>query len=230
MEADRIGVITGLLLHIGIPDPEEGTIELCNRALTHRSYTGWDHSFERLEFLGDRVLNLVVARYLYDHPQLLSEGKMSRRMEFTKNKHLGAIVPTLNIGFEHPDLILRGKGTPLTTRIIAGAFEALAGTLYIRCGMKRTYNVLVAILADELEQFNPDTNYKGILQEYLMKKKEGMPEYSEISKIGPDNDRIYVYQVTLPGHGGRGEGRSKTEAQQRAAREVLENLGIITSR
>jgi ribonuclease-3 len=227
MERDRKQVITKLLHHIGIAEPLDETIELSNQALTHRSYAGWERSFERLEFLGDRVLNLVVARYFFDNPQLFSEGKMSRRMEFTKNKHLGAIVPTICIDFKSPDLILRGKGTHLTTRIIASAFEALAGALYIRCGMKRTYALLIALLSDELEHFDPDTNYKGILQEYQMEREEKVPEYHEIAKIGPDNDRIFTYRVIIGGRTGEGTGRSKTEAQQEAAREMLIKLRII---
>jgi ribonuclease-3 len=229
MEKVREEVIIQLLHRIGIPDPQEETIELCNRALTHRSYAGWDHSFERLEFLGDRVLNLMVARYLYDHPKLFSEGKMSRRMEFTKNRHLGAIIPTCCIDFQNSNLILRGKGTHLTTRIIASAFEALAGALYLRCGMKRTHALLVALLADELEHFDPDTNFKGILQEYLMKRREGVPEYREIAKTGPDNDRVFIYQVAVESKIGEGKGRSITEAQQMAAWVILKKLGIINS-
>jgi ribonuclease-3 len=227
MEQDRKDAITQLLARIGILDPQEATIELCNHALTHRSHGGWPRSNERLEFLGDRVLNLVVARYCYDNPQLFDEGKMSRRMEFTKNRHLGAIVPTLGIGFEDVDLILRGKGTHLTTRIIAGAFEALTGALYLRCGMEKTRALLLGLLTDELEHFDPNTNFKGVLQEYLMKRGEGVPEYREIAKIGPDNDRTFLYKVTVKGKTGEGQGRSKTEAEQMAARQVLEKLGLV---
>ncbi|MDD1678182.1 MAG: putative dsRNA-binding protein [Methanomicrobiales archaeon] len=226
MEWDRKRRVLQLLTHIGVPDPKDEIIEMCDRALTHRSYAGWDRSYERLEFLGDRVLNLVVARFFYENPQILTEGRMSRRMEFTKNRHLGAIIPTLAIGFEDPDLILRGRGTPLTTRIIAGAFEALVGALYLRCGMMMTYSLLEKLLGPELEHFDPDTNFKGILQEHLMKQGKGLPDYQEIDVAGPNNDRTFTYRVIVEGRTGRGTGRSKTEAQQMAAENVLNKLGI----
>jgi len=209
-----------------------GSLSRFNQALTHSSFAnekkeqGIDSvDNERLEFLGDRVLNLVVADYLYRKKRNFSEGEMTKRMEFTKNIHLGAIVRQLVPKFE--DYILLGRGTCLTTNIIAGAFEAFIGALYLCYPIEKTCTIVQQLLSEEIDQFDPHANYIGQLQEYSLENKMPLPQYVEVSRKGPDNNRTFEFLVTIPVGQGRGEGKSKTAAKQKAALEVLKKINRI---
>ena len=127
---------------IGVTDIPDDVLERYNRAFTHRSYAHENPfgllpcpDYERLEFLGDRILNFIVAEYLLCTLEC-SEGALSKRMEATKNEHLGTIVPGTGIGLEN--LILLGVGQPLIPSIIADVFEAFICALYLHLGLGRT--------------------------------------------------------------------------------------------
>jgi len=197
-----------------------------HRALTHRSYTrergGTSDDNERLEFLGDRVLNLIVAEVLFqNYPG--QEGDLTARMEWTENRNLARAVVAADIGFE--DLILVGSRQEKTPRIIAGAFEAFVAALYLDLGLARTKTIIGRLMADEIRNFRTDRNYKKILQEYLQKKDHPLPEYQLEERSGAHHHPRFSYVVMIDGEViGRGKGRSKAEATQNAAREALRVL------
>jgi ribonuclease-3 len=201
-------------------------LERYHRALTHRSYirergeTSGDN--ERLEFFGDRVLNLIVAEFLFrNYPG--PEGDLTARMEWTENRNLARAVTAAGIGFE--DLILVGSRQEKTARIIAGAFEAFVAALYLDLGLARTKTIIGRFIADEIRNYRTDRNYKKSLQEYLQKKDHPLPEYQLEERTGAHHHPRFSYVVMIDGEViGRGAGRSKAEATQNAAREALRVL------
>jgi len=214
---------------IGFNDVAAADLERYDRALTHCSAAhsdpglpGSEENNERLEFLGDRVLNLIVAEYLFraDH---LNEGEMTQRMEVTMNQNLASFVPTMGIGLE--SLIRLGPGQDLNSRIIAGAFEAFIGALYLNLGMRRTKKIVLSLLADEIKNFSAERNHKKKLQEYLQKNHRPIPIYKFTAQDGPDHRPVFTYQVLIEGRlYGEGIGSSKAEATQNAAMLALERI------
>jgi ribonuclease-3 len=204
---------------------------LYDAAFTHRSFTreGPDGQKgmadnERLEFLGDRVLNLVIAEFLYsgfDEP----EGTLSARMEWTKNRNLSHVISTTDPDF--PGLIRIGRKQVMTPRIIAGAFEAFIGALYLDAGLETVKKMIGTLFADNIREFSTDTNYKKTLQEYLQKKNLPLPEYELEYREGEPHSPLFLYSVKSGGISlGRGTGRSKSEATQHAARQALERMNL----
>lgn len=217
---------------IGVVSPSPEALARYISAFTHpsciREQASGDNAlpfpdnFERLEFLGDRVLNLVVAEYLFlDGDQ--SEGAMTSRMEVVRNQHLGAIVPSLDIGF--PEMIRAGQNQEKTTRIIAAAFEAFIGAFYLDNGLESTKLMLMRLIGDDIATFSSDDNYKKVLQERVQKSFQILPEYVLIRKIGPDHCPEFTYQVLLDTKIlGTGKGATKAVATQNAARAALSAL------
>jgi len=214
---------------IGVTDIPDDVLERYNRAFTHRSYAHENPfgllpcpDYERLEFLGDRILNFIVAEYLLCTFQC-SEGALSKRMEATKNEHLGTIVPGTGIGLEN--LILLGVGQPLIPSIIADVFEAFICALYLHLGLDRTRSIVLGLVADDILHFDPSGNTIGRLQERLQQERLGLPEYLIVSRDGPDHDPTFVSAVTVAGHfSAFGRGGSKAGAKKEAARVALEVL------
>lgn len=214
---------------IGVTDVADDALERYDRAFTHRSYAHENPvghlpcpDYERIEFLGDRILNFIVAEYLFCNFQC-SEGALSKRMEATKNEHLGAIVPCTGIGLE--DLVLLGAGQPLIPSIIADVFEAFICALYLHIGLDRTREIVLGLLADDILHFDPGGNTIGRLQERLQQHHLGLPEYRTISRNGPDHDPTFVSAVTVVGHfSAFGTGGSKAGSKKDAARIALDVL------
>ncbi len=197
-----------------------------HQALVHRSYTRETGEIsgdnERLEFLGDRVLNLIVAEFLFrNYPG--PEGELTARMEWTENRNLARAVAAAGTGFE--DLILVGSGQEITPRIIAGAFEAFVAALYLDLGLARTNVIIRRMMADGIRNYRTDRNYKKMLQEYLQKQGRPLPEYTLEERSGVPHHPRFTYVVMVEGEViGTGLGRSKAEATQNAAREALNIL------
>lgn len=217
---------------IGIDAPSDGALSFYAGAFTHPSYTKeridreeplpYPDTFERLEFLGDRVLNLVVAEYLFKDSQQ-SEGAMTSRMEVVKNQNLGAIVPSLDIGFT--DMIVVGQNQKKTTRIIASSFEAFIGAFFLDRGLDDTTQMLMRLIGDEIATFSPDDNYKKQLQEKVQRSMGILPEYILSEKTGPDHCPLFTYHVMLDKRiSGTGTGPTKAVATQNAARDALRAL------
>jgi len=218
---------------IGVTDIPDDVLARYDRAFTHRSYAHENPcgllprpDYERLEFLGDRILNFIVAEYLLCTFQC-SEGALSKRMEATKNEHLGTIVPGTGIGLE--DLILLGAGQPLIPSLIADVFEAFICALYLHVGLDRTRAIVLGLVADDIFHFDPSGNTIGRLQERLQQDYLGLPEYRTISRNGPDHDPTFVSAVTVAEHfSAFGTGGSKAGAKKEAARVALEVLDTPT--
>jgi len=218
---------------IGLSHPTPDALIRYADALTHPSYlrensrgdgapSGPD-DFERLEFLGDRVLNLVVAQYLFLEGHQ-SEGDMTSRMEVVKNQHLGAIVPSLAIGFS--EMVLVGRNQKKTSRILAASFEAFIGAFYLDKGFESTRAMIMHLMGDEIATFSPDDNYKKMLQEEVQKSMGIIPVYILKEKKGPDHKPEFTYEVILGEKTyGVGSGTSKAMATQDAAHAALHALG-----
>ncbi|RDB31352.1 ribonuclease III [Candidatus Similichlamydia laticola] len=199
-------------------------------AFTHCSYANEILSDcptnERLEFLGDAVLSLVTAQYLFTYYPDLEEGALTKiRSRVVDSKSCYHYTQHLDIG-RHMFL---GKGEQLETQrghanILADLFEALVGAIYLDGGLEEAQRFLLRFLQPAIEQAleRPCDNWKAQLQEFCQKIKRKKPSYEILATSGPDHDRNYICGVLIEGHlTGKGEGKSKKQAQQKAAREAI---------
>ncbi|HIH26838.1 MAG TPA: ribonuclease III [Methanoregulaceae archaeon] len=197
-------------------------------ALTHRSYaheqgdSGQYPDNERLEFLGDRVLNLVVAEILF-RGSGDPEGILSARMEFARNQNLAAMIATAGIGFT--DMIRVGCRQEKTPGIIAGALEAFIAALYLDAGLESAKNMVYSLFSDDILNYSTEKNYKKELQEYLQKREMPLPVYELVERDGDDHAPVFSYVVAVGDIPlGRGRGKNKGEATQEAARAALKQV------
>jgi ribonuclease-3 len=209
---------------------KEEELDIYDQALTHSSFAKemkdrgieYDDN-ERLEFLGNFVLNFVVSEYVFKRFKDDSEGDMTKRMKIVSNEKLAEIVMKKKIGIE--ELIQRGKGQDLEDSMVADAFEALIGAIYRVKGMLKTKKIILGMLSDEIENFNPERNYIGRLQEIVQIGKSGYLSY-EVDKIeGPDHSPTFRAVVKiLEKPCGEGTGNSKQHAKMGAAKFVLDKM------
>lgn len=195
----------------------------------------WDitkEDWQRYEFLGDRVLSLIIAQSLFtQRDAVLNEGEMTKILSsVVSNRALDALTR------QHQKqaftrLIPKSIGDQNTygEKITGGAFEAFIGALYCEVGLDDVVFFVNAIMADALNSYNPSQNAKGILQEYFQKKdRSDVPEYRETLKTGPDHKPVFTCNVFFRNELlGEGTGESKQLAEQEAARRALELLGLI---
>lgn len=203
-------------------------------ALTHRSYAfekgePKEHN-ERLEFLGDAILEAVVTELIYrSHPDL-AEGEMARlRASVVNTQALADIARESGLG----SYLLLGRGEEASggrdkDSILANSFEAVVGAMFVSGGFERVRSVLSPVFTEYLQR-SLDTgrryDVKTALQEVAVRDTGTSPEYQIVSS-GPDHEKRFVAQVYVGGESlGHGEGRSKKEAEYNAAREALERLG-----
>lgn len=203
-------------------------------ALTHRSYIHYsddaDKSSERLEFLGDSVLGVVISEYLYKTNQDYNEG------DLTKSKALLVNETTLSyVGQESGlnELILMSpeeekSGGRSRPSIISDAVEAVIGAIYLDSGIddaKRFIHELIVARADEIFADDTQRNFKGELLEYMQHLGQPPPYYEVVSEEGPDHDKIFNVMVRAGKEiNGYGSGTSKKEAEQRAAEMALDKI------
>lgn len=212
--------------------------ELLEKALVHKSFANEKlgdpaASNERLEFLGDAVLDLVVAKYLFNLYPQLPEGELSRvRSELVSAPALAAMARALDLG----DHLHLGRGEEHSggrdkDNILADAIEAVFGAVFLDSDLNEADRVIIALLDDEAvaDAQRESNDYKTRLQEVVQARYGVGPEYILCSQSGPDHDRVYQVQVECGGHElGRGSGKSKKAAQQHAARMALEKIGLKT--
>lgn len=208
---------------------------LLNEALTHSSYANEHKSQhikynERLEFLGDSVLSIVVSDYIYKNCPELPEGELTKlRASLVCEKSLYEFAKKIDLG---KYLILskgeRKNGGADRPSILSDAFEALIAAIYIDGGIepasKHILNfVIPAIKNSKKKKIN---DYKTTLQEIIQKNPGEKLEYVLVKESGPDHNKHFVVEVHLNSNViGKGGGRSKKEAEQQAAREALELMG-----
>lgn len=211
-------------------------IEILNTSLTHSSYANESKynvaSNERLEFLGDVIVNLVVSEYLYNKFTELPEGELTiRRASVVCESSLAFAARKINLG----DYLLLGKGEEATggrnrDSILADAFEALTGAIYIDGKYESARNFLLVNFEEEviyaLSKGNLFKNYKAELQELLQKKAKSKAEYVLEREDGPDHRKKFYMNVIVEDKViGKGMGRNKKEAEQNAAKQALMKLG-----
>lgn len=202
--------------------------DLLRRAITHRSF-GAQHN-ERLEFLGDSVLGLSIAAVLYDRFPNLREGELTRlRAGLVRRETLAGMARDLDLGsyLQLGSGELKSGGYDRDT-ILADAFEALLGAIYLDGGFEAARGVIAGLFSPLLSAVNPATvrkDPKTALQEYLQARSLGLPEYRIRNLAGQDHAQHFVVECVIPGHDPVvGEGGSRRKAEQQAASRVLEQL------
>lgn len=213
-----------------------GNPSLVRLALVHPSYAHENPDLEhnqRLEFLGDAVLQLVISDYLYRRYPAGQEGTLHRlRAAVVCEPVLARRASFLHLG----NHLLLGKGEEASggrqrVSLLADAFEALVGALYLDGGLEVARSFVLRELVPELEEVeagkSPRDN-KTMLQEWLQARAPGeRVEYRVVEETGPDHDKTFRVEVTVFGRpAGRGTGKSKKEAEQSAAGEALSRLGV----
>jgi ribonuclease-3 len=204
-------------------------------ALTHKSYVN-EHrdkeleDNERLEFLGDAVVDLAVSDRLMQRFPLASEGDLSRlRATLVDEGGLAQAARAYGLG----ELLLLGRGEELSggrdkPSLLADALEAVIGAVYLAGGMPAALDVIDRIFSDAFAQIAPGSfgrDHKTALQELAQSRHRASPKYRVISELGPDHSKTFVVEVELSGQVfGQGEGRSKKDAEQAAARVALAAL------
>jgi ribonuclease-3 len=206
-----------------------GDITLLQHALAHRSWCGEREggapSNERLEFLGDAVLGLVVARYSYEFFPHFPEGMLAKvRSAVVNSRVLAQVSERLGVG----DVLLLGRGEEASggrtkASILADAFEAILGAVYLDAGWDAAELLVLRELREAITRAD-DFDHKSRLQEKAVHDGEGAPRYVVVGS-GPDHERAYEAEVFVAGARlGVGSGRSKKDAEQEAARNAWEGL------
>ena len=205
------------------------TPTLLTQALTHRSFSGINN--ERLEFLGDSVLNFIIAHQLFLRFPKLPEGDLSRlRAQLVKESSLAEIAFGLNLGDElklgEGELKSAGWRRP---SILADALEAIIGAVYSDGGFIDTEAVVLKLYAEKLNNIDPkviDKDAKSQLQEYLQGKKIDLPDYNVLAIEGEAHAQTFKIQCTIKqlNISSVGEGSSRRIAEQQAAQLALEQI------
>ncbi len=201
-------------------------LALLRQALTHRSY-GSPHN-ERLEFLGDSVLNCAVAHVLYQAFPQVPEGSLSRlRASLVRQETLADIAAALALG-EHLRL---GEGELKSggfrrPSILADALESLIGAIFLDAGFAAASAVVAHLMAPHIAAIDPQASGKDAktsLQEWLQGRREPLPEYLLVATEGQAHDQEFVVECRLKDgrHASRGRGKSRRAAEQDAARAML---------
>ena len=207
---------------------------LLHEALSHSSYANeckkGRNSNERLEFLGDSVLSIVISEHLFNHFKHLPEGDLTKiRASLVCEKALFEFSKQISLG----EFILLGKGEENTggrTRpsIVSDAFEAVIAAVFLDGGMESAREYVLGFIPKDLDKNSAKKlqDYKTILQEIIQRNPEERVEYVLRSQSGPDHDRHFVVEVCLNTNIiGHGEGHSKKQAEQQAAKEALKLMG-----
>lgn len=205
-------------------------ITLLENALIHTSckleYNG---SNERLEFLGDAILGMIISGHLYDTFPELSEGELTRiKSVVVSQPILAKAGNNLNLG----KYITVGKGLHnkhgFPRSIIANVFEAVIAAVYLDCGIGAASDFILTNLLDEVKLASKgehDRNYKSLLQQYCQKYLNTTPQYKLIRQHGPDHGKTFEVMVVIKDKNyGKGKGKSKKEAEQLAAKQTLDAI------
>lgn len=205
---------------------------LLKQAVTHRSYSA--QHYERLEFLGDSVLNCAIARALYDAFPNLPEGTLSRlRANLVKQETLAEIAIHLKLG----EYLLLGEGELRSggfrrPSILADALESIIGSVFLDAGFEAARAVVLRLFESAIAGIDPNASGKDAktqLQEWLQAKHHPLPDYVLAATRGEAHDQIFVVSCQIPALGitTQGQGRSRRAAEQEAALAVLKQVGEV---
>ena len=202
------------------------------QALTHTSYAqeyGGGHN-ERLEFMGDAVLQLAASELLWRRLPRAREGELSRlRRLVVNNRFLAGLAREIDLGA----LLRLGRGEEQTggrsrRRNLAGAYEAMLGAIYLDQGYDAVKQVVEAVIGPRLDALKVTENPKQLLHEWVQSIYKDTPRYALIETSGPDHSRRFVMAVEINGERvGQGEGTSKRAASAAAAAHAAEKLGLL---
>lgn len=212
-------------------------IDLLDNALTHTSYANqhnlsYNHHNERLEFLGDAVLSIVVSEYLYKKYKNKPEGKLTKiRAGVVCESSLAEVARRLNVN----QYLRIGKGEELSggrekDSLIADACEAIIAAIYLDKGMEVVQEFIINNLSSKIEitgKGKSYNDYKTRLQEHIQKRTMAVIKYKVVNESGPDHNKSFESEVYLNEKCyGKGMGKSKKEAEQNAAKAALNTLGV----
>ncbi len=189
---------------------------LLKMALTHSSVS--KYSNERLEFLGDAVLEFVVSKYLYKKYPFREGILTEKRAELVCTETLASVARSLSL-----DKYIKTKGVKPSSSILTGCFESLIGAIYLDGGIRKTETFIRKTLL--LPDYKTEKNWKGILQEYTVGEKGVYPQYKLIEESGPQHRKTFKVEVWIGNKlCGKGKGMSIQTAEKNAARMALEKL------
>lgn len=223
---------TALQAQLGI---EFEDLSLLQQAFVHRSYLNENPEFklgsnERLEFLGDALLSVVIAEFLFREFPDLSEGELTRlRSDLVRQDSLARLASSLGLG----EYLYLGQGEEKgggrnRSRNMACTFEALVGAAFVDQGFPATRDLVLRLFTSsvgELRQRGQANDCKSRLQEIIQAERQERPIYRLIEAVGPDHDKTFWVEVIVGGETlGRGSGKSKQAAEKDAARQALERL------
>lgn len=217
-------------LHLPVTD-----VGLLDRAFTHTSYAN-EHKErsvqhnERLEFLGDAVLDLIIGEYLFKTYPQMTEGELTKtKAAIVCESSLASCSGALGFG----DYLLLGKGEATSggrqrASILADTFESVVGALYLHTSYKVATEFVLSHLQGYIKQAilgNLGKDFKTLLQEFVQQDGEKHIQYSLVGESGPDHDKVFLMEVCIDGVSyGSGSGKNKKEAEQHAAQEALEHI------
>ena len=211
-------------------------IALYEQALTHPSYNGDANTkhqdYEKLEFMGDAVLNFVTADLVYKNRPEMSEGNLTKlRSVLVSTKPLAAYARKIKLH----EYIRIGHSITLeqvktSDKILENVFESLVGAIYLDAGLKPAYRLISSLLLEDIKNYDVDdlTDYKSKLQEEIQAEHRDAVQYVTIEQNGPAHDRTFKVQVLFNGIVlGVGEGKSKKKAEEMAAKSALSKRSVI---
>ena len=231
MTEERRATLVRLSVHMNVTFDN---ISLLDEALTHPSYTNEakdaiPHN-ERLEFLGDAVLELASSTYLYARFPDCTEGELTKmRASLVQSETLARLARQLDLG----SYLRLGRGELLgggadRQNNLENAFEAVIGAVYLDRGWETAQDYVARQLASEamlVRRSHVSHDYKTTLQEHIQQKRHASISYELIGETGPDHDKRFTTRVLIAGEAmGEGTGRSKKEAEQQAAAAALHRI------
>ncbi len=207
-------------------------IDLLNQALTHSSYAkslneGNISDNERLEFLGDAVLELIITKYLFKRYPHFNEGELSKlRSKIVSKENLSYQAHWLGIGkyllVGKDQKEIRSQEAPL-----ADAYEAIIGAIYLDRGLGVTGKFISHLLADEKGKLKKMQDFKSLLQEYSQSVHKAIPKYRVVREVGPDHKKKFKVKVKIGGAIlGEGWGISKKKAEKLAAQDACDKIKL----
>ena len=205
---------------------------LLEQALTHRSYSRQLNN-ERLEFLGDSILNLIISNHIYERFSAADEGDLSRiRASLVKEETLAQVARQIDLG----DYIHLGGGELKSggfrrASILSDALEALIGAIYLDSDYAQTETAVLNLYQGQLQDVDADANLrdpKTRLQEHLQANKNSLPSYQVEKITGKSHDQVFTVSCKLTDLDmqSNGKGSSRKKAEQQAAQTILDKLGI----